>query len=230
MKQLSLASGVEVRKIQLMKNTLVAAACGLIGFAAAPEARAQTLGKPLDVVFSGDRLFGVSFSKQITGRPGQPDDVFDSTRIGFGWSGRTNISPYEVPRAAVDVFVTEQLSLGGSLGFANVSMDDNDGRRSSSTESIVFAPRVGYLWPISTAFSFWLRGGFTYHSTDPGNENGLGLTAEPTFVLTPAEHFGIVFGPTLDVDFSGAVDSGPNRVMRHYQTIGLIQVGILGWL
>jgi len=30
------------------------------------------------------------------------------------------LSPYEIPRAALDVFVAEQLSIGGSLGFASV--------------------------------------------------------------------------------------------------------------
>ncbi len=213
-----------------MKKILLALVLGCCSLGSSSAASAQTLGKKLDVVFSGDRLFGVTFSREATERIGQRDTILDTSRVSFGWGGRSVLSPYEIPRAALDVFVAEQLSIGGSLGFASVSSDRDDGKERADYDSFIFAPRVGYIWGLSDVFSFWLRGGISYHSNTGGHENGLGLTVEPTFVLMPAEHFGIVFGPTLDLDFVGGFDAGPNRVDRHHRTLGLLQVGILGWL
>lgn len=215
-----------------MKKILLALVLGCCSFGRPSAASAQTLGKPLDVVFSGDRLFGVTFTREATERFGQRDRILDTSRVSFGWGGRgvEVLTPYEIPRAAVDVFVAEQLSIGGSLGFASVSYDRDDGKDRADYDSFIFAPRVGYIWGLSDVFSFWLRGGISYHSNTGGHENGLGLTVEPTFVLMPAEHFGIVFGPTLDLDLVGGVDDGRDRVDRHYRTLGLLQVGILGWL
>ncbi len=215
-----------------MKKSAIALACGLCSIAISGQASAQRFGEKLDVAFSADRLFGITFSNVTEERPGEPDSQLDTTRISFGWGGRKVVSPYEIPRAAIDVFVADRLSLGGSIGFANVSVDRNDGRGYPDYSTFLFAPRVGYVWGLSDSFSFWLRGGLSYHSahdTD-ANETGLGLTLEPTFVLTPVEHFGIVFGPTLDLDVTGDVDNGPNRVARRNSTFGLLQVGILGWL
>ncbi len=215
-----------------MKKSAIAFACGLCSIAISGQASAQKLGENLDVAFSADRLFGITFSKVTTERPGDLDSHVDTTRFSFGWGGRSVVSPYEIPRAAIDVFVANRLSLGGSIGFANVSVDSNDNRGNPDYSTFLLAPRVGYVWGLSNTFSFWLRGGLSYHSahdTD-GNETGLGLTFEPTFVFTPVDHFGIVFGPTLDLDVTGDVDSGPNRVARRNTTFGLLQVGILGWL
>ena len=59
------------------------------------------------------------------------------------------------------------------------------------------------------AAGIWGRGGITYHyySVDGVlSEDGLALTLEAMFVISPVEHLGILIGPTFDIDLVGGRD------------------------
>ena len=222
-----------------MKRTLTVATAAAISLGAV-SAQAEEFGVQGTAAFSADRLFAFHSTRVVRERPApQPDDQVTYTGIGFGWRSQFQASPFDVPRLAFDYFVIDGLNIGGSLGYASVD-DDNDqwrGRRDRYS-AFLLAPRVGYVWMFSEVAGFWLRGGFTYHSwtrdnPDPAEPDqtisGLALTVEPTFVLSPVEHFAFVLGPTLDWDVSGEHDPGPAQWDNEYRSIG-IQFGLMGWL
>ena len=88
------------------------------------------------------------------------------------------------------------------------------------------APRVGYAIPISRAFGFWPRGGITYLNNKQGGAESTSewaFTFEAQFYAAPAPHFAFIFGPVLDLGFSGdAAD--------HPLNFGVLTGGILGWI
>jgi hypothetical protein len=198
-------------------------------------AQAQPMGKSGTFVFGAERLFAfykanVSFENQN----GDEDD-WDQSGLGFGWGAVSY--PFNVPRLGFDYFVIDQLSLGGVLGYAEYS--ENDDNRNTDYEAFILAFRVGYFIGFSDVFGFWPRGGFTYHSLsregDRNDEWGMGLTLEANFTISPVEHFAFMAGPTFDMDFMGKREcggGGPNApdedCKMRYRSFGL-QVGLLGW-
>ena len=121
----------------------------------------------------------------------------------------------ELAGGPVDGFVIDRLSLGGSLAFFTQSGDaDGDG--------VLFSPRVGYAIPLSSVFTFWPRGGFTFLKL--GEASLFGLTAEAMFVAQPKPNWGILFGPTFDLGFIG--DAG-NDVDWSHIAIGFPAVGLM---
>jgi hypothetical protein len=208
---------------------------------AAPALAQETFGKQMDVAFSADRLFGITFSRQVDRDrcgPGRRDDcVNDWTGIGIGWRGRGAPTPFDVPRFAFDIFVIDSLSLGGSVSYVQYNDEDHNGDEVDYTD-FLFSPRVGYVIMFTDKFGFWPRGGLTYHSgsVDPDgprneqSEHGWAFTAEAMFVWTPVEHFGFGFGPTLDIDFAGRTNLPDDDYRRRYRSIGLVNVSVFGWI
>jgi hypothetical protein len=203
----------------------------------APSALGQEFGKQGDAVFAAERLFGFhSMHATLENDPGD-DAEFDGTSFSLGWRGTWGTtSPYDVPRFAFDYLVIDSLSIGGSLGFASVSSDSDAGIFASDNDatSVLFAPRVGYVYMFNDVIGIWPRGGFTYHSLnvdDTYDANGFGLNLECMFPIAPTPHFGFLVGPTLDIDITGSLDpEGPaDDVDLTYTTFG-IQAGLFGWL
>jgi hypothetical protein len=217
-------------------------AAALFGSEPALAQAAETFGKQMDVAFAADRLFGITFSRQVdedqcTDGPRRIDCENDWTEIGIGWRGRGLRSPFDTPRFAFDIFVIDSLSVGGAIAYVQYTDEDEDGDDTKYTD-FIFSPRVGYLIMFSDKFGFWPRGGFTYHSGSidydgprKDSESGFAFTAEAMFVWTPVEHFGFAFGPTLDIDFTGEADPDPGPDFdRRYRSIGLINVSVFGWI
>jgi hypothetical protein len=231
----------------------VAAVVTIALMLASVTALAQRFGTQGDAVFSVDRLFGINGTHVYEeldppgGTPRNPDAEVEDNFIGinFGWRGplAPQLSPFDAPRLAFDYFVIDSLSVGGSLGYASGSDDTEDFvtgavppvATPSDYSGFVFAPRAGYLFMFSDVAGIWPRGGFTYHTFSVNEyfgESGLAVTLEAMFVLTPVEHFGILIGPTFDIDFTGKRDyetDDRGDVKRKYRSIGL-QVGLMTWL
>jgi hypothetical protein len=194
----------------------------------------------MDVVFSADRLFALHFShvSQEDDDLRNPDNEVDYTGFGFGWRGGIAVTPFDVPRLSFDIFVIDQLSVGGSISYATYNGDIDPGDEEVDYSAFLFAPRVGYLWNLSEVFGFWLRGGVTYHSSDAeargrffaadSDEHGFAFTVEPVFTISPVEHFAFVAGGFFDIDFTGESDRGNFDRDRRYRSFGL-QFGLLGW-
>jgi hypothetical protein len=208
-----------------MKHSLSALVLAF-GLSLPALASAQELGSKGDVVFSVDRLMGVTGTHtNLDTRPVNLEQ--DYTTIAFGW--RSGPTSFEVPRFSFDYLLIEHLSLGLSLGYASVD-PDNGGTQSA----FIFAPRVGYLYSFGRVVGIWPRGGLTYHSNtvDGGvDTSGLAFTAECPFTFSPATHFAVHIGPTFDVDMFGSskADNGNGgSVDLRTRSFGL-NAGILGW-
>ncbi|HYJ11534.1 MAG TPA: hypothetical protein VEX18_21075, partial [Polyangiaceae bacterium] len=94
-----------------------------LGLLAPALASAQELGSKGDVIFSVDRLMGVTGTHQrveIDQGPGQGVSENEWTAISFGWRATDNPSPFDVPRLAFDYVLFEHFTLGGSLGYVSV--------------------------------------------------------------------------------------------------------------
>ncbi|HTM45457.1 MAG TPA: hypothetical protein VL137_10905 [Polyangiaceae bacterium] len=188
--------------------TLVAAPCF-----------AQEFSNQKDLAVSVDRLFGFHFSHLDRDTP---NTDFDASSFQLGWRGRT-LTPFEVPRAAIDYFVIDHLSIGGAIGIGSYG-GDADG------SDFLFAPRVGYVWNLADWAAFWLRGGLTFHTQSQPNEHGFAFTADPTFVLSPAQHVGFLLGFSFDQDLVGKTDAGPGPDQnQHYRDFAIVQAGMLVW-
>lgn len=115
-------------------------------------------------------------------------------------------------RPAADYFLIENLSLGGFVGLDYTSYDGGH-----STQFAI-GPRVGYNIPLSPLFSVWPKAGLSIAHTSIGSDitdgagnkvsvsasnTALGLNLFVPFMVHPAEHFFLGFGPALDVDLTG---------------------------
>jgi len=181
-------------------------------FTALPS-HAQSFYEKGKVSVAIERAFGIHYAHTDTDPPGPGHESTSSTTLGFGWY--ESVSPLHWARAAVDGFVIDRLSLGGSLAFFTQSGDNDD-------DGVLFSPRVGYAIPLSSVFTFWPRGGFTYLKWN--NASLFGLTAEAMFVAQPKPNWGILFGPTFDLGFIG--DTG-NDVDWSHIAIGFPAVGLM---
>jgi hypothetical protein len=189
------------------------------------------------VAFSADRLFGlyithtdIDYDPPFPAPYGVSQEI-DSTEIGLLWQGSQRLSPYSVPRVAVDGFVIDHLSLGGTVGFASTNMNgDIDGADQSG---FIFGPRVGFATMFNKWAGIWPRGGFTYYTFNGDNDldyDQFALTAEVMFVLQPAEGFAFLVGPSFDFGLTGHIDAGPAGADLHQHSFGILTVGLMGWL
>jgi hypothetical protein len=105
---------------------------------------------------------------------------------------------------AIDYFVIDNLSVGGSIGLEYIHAPDAHSTR------FQIGPRVGYNVPLSRLFSVWPKLGFSFTSTslsppegDSESNNAIALNLFVPVMLHPATHFFLGFGPALDTDLSG---------------------------
>lgn len=188
----------------------------VVGLSATREAHAVDYYRAGKISVSLERVFGLHYWHSSVEPPNGvgPDSVSSGTVVGLGWYGP--LSPYHQGRAAVDGFIIDRLSLGGSIGFFSSSGDRDD-------SGLLLYPRVGYVIPISNVFSFWPRGGFSFIKGD--NTSLFGFAAEAMFVASPHEDWHILFGPTIDVGVAGHQPG--DRDWSHF-AIGFPAVGLMG--
>jgi hypothetical protein len=189
-------------------------------------ASAQELGQKGDVVFSADRLMGIT-GTHVDGEIGPADYENDWTSLSFGWRGSPDTSPFDIPRLSFDYLVIDHLSIGGSLGYLSVDPDEGN-----DYSAFLFNPRVGYAYAFGRVVGIWPRAGFTYHTLDVNDgieEKGFALSLECPFTFSPATHFAFHVGPTFDIDMFGDRDPSPvDSGDRKFRTFGL-NAGLLGW-
>lgn len=115
---------------------------------------------------------------------------------------------------AVDYFVIQNLSVGGSVSFVYAA-PPGDGH----STSFGVGPRVGYNIPFSDLISFWPKAGLSINHTNVSttaqatpatpatsvsvSNTALALNLFVPVMFHPAPHFFAGFGPFLDADLSG---------------------------
>lgn len=185
-----------------------------------PGVALAEFGEAGNVSIAIERTFGIHYVHDTVDPEGPGSDSSGGTTVGLGWYVPGTI--IHQPRAAVDVFVIDRLSVGGSLAFFTESGDgmlgDGDG--------VLFAPRVGYRLPLSRTFDFWPRGGVTF--VNVGGSSLFGLGAEATFVGWVRPHWGVLLSATLDLNFIGSIDYGVDDDAEWSQfSFGIPSVGLV---
>ena len=191
--------------------------CTICGSAAAQVA--PGFGAQGQLAISAERLFGIEYSKSsFDGRNGAPGYYRSATIIGFGWSNQGRQSSFVEPRAGIDYFVINSLSLGGALGIYSASGHNAN----EPVSGFLFAPRVGYAIDLGSVASFWPRGGITYYSH--GDYHNVGITGEANFALFPRPNWAFLIQPHFDL---GPFGGGSNGDSYSEFAIGA-QLGIMG--
>lgn len=143
----------------------------------------------------------------------------DRDMSSFGLLWMRSEGAFHQPRAAIDFFLTDGLSLGGTVAFYTWGGDgDRDG--------LLLSPRVGYGMGLGDSVTFWPRGGITYFSEE-GDGGGpeytqLALSGEAMFVIWPRRDWGILLGPTIDLGLTGEVGDADFRQQAFGVTFGLL--------
>ena len=137
--------------------------------------------------------------------------------IGFGWNSDPPGSSFVQPRAGIDVFVIDRLSLGGALGLYSAA-----GHNSINNTGFIFAPRIGYAIDLGRVASFWPRGGFTYYSH--GDYHNFAFSGEATFAFFPRAKWAFLVSPFFDI---GPFGGGPDRYSYSEMALG-ISFGVMG--
>jgi hypothetical protein len=162
----------------------------------------------------------------------QSDFELTLTHTSQSQPGEASTSTTTITLApALDYFVIQHLSIGGQLLYSHESSDN----LSASTFGI--GPRVGYDIPLGDVVSLWIRAGIRYETTSGSEGNGLGsasfntwtFVAGAPFLIHPAPHFFIGFGPVLSVDLSSSYSAGPVSGDGPKQTTYGIATTVGGW-
>jgi hypothetical protein len=184
-------------------------------------------GEAGHVALSAERLFGYVHSKQTTSVAGtdmsQSEDSFSLFNNPLGAA-----TGYSFPRLGVDVFIAPSISVGGSLGYFNLSPP------TGSFSGFAFAPRLGFAARLGPNAAIWARGGITYQhvTTDPGNGGtsqtgtAFALTLEAPIAILVAPRAAFLIGPTLDLGLGGSVSAAGASTDRKFTDYG-IQAGLL---
>jgi hypothetical protein len=153
-----------------------------------------------------------------------------NSAVGLGGGGTslgaTNGTFYNVPRFGFDYSVINNLTVGGeAIVFFSLGGSAHQNPNSNSTDLpsgniLGIAPRVGYVLGINDLLSFWLRGGLHFYAAQVNSVGGMagctppsstahvfGLDINPQLIITPAQHFGIMVGPTFDWGFVGGAST-----------------------
>jgi hypothetical protein len=248
----------------MVRTKCFALAIAVSSIATVTPALAQDFGKTGQIMISADRLFGLTFPS-VTIEDGDNGDKATLSRTNASLlfpapslvSGNIILNPYDLPRAGIDFNAASGFTVGGSIGFwSGTGKTKDEPVMGPATETdngsitmFMISPRVGYVIPISPLFAFWPRGGITFFTlgtettnmgpmpvTTKRRTNGFSADIEAMFVLTPVSHFGITFGPIVDLPLSGSRSvsqeppdpTPPPDDKVKYTNYGL-NVGVLGY-
>jgi len=239
-------------------------------FASAPRSaaaqEANGLGEKGQLILSVDRLMPLlSYSSQsetstTQGLTVKTSDSGTSAALLFGSEPTLGVV-HTIPRIAFDFTIINHLTVGGSLAVAfglggKREVDAGNGtpiRKTDTPSRTVFgfAPRVGYIIPLSHTIAFWPRLGFALYtvsskSDDVNNQNVVTTTTntdtlfsldlDPQFTWAPIPHFFFHAGPLLNIPVSGSrsveTATGPGSITTKSDLsvfhIGL-SAGLGGW-
>lgn len=212
----------------------------------------DNIGEESQITFGVDRVMGVAFDRATLSPDKGGDQTYKATNVAlFGnpGGGGLNAPGMMIPRLALDFFVVESVSVGGSLMYFTSSSETETDAGSAdgpTNSTFVISPRVGYAMAFDETFSLWPRAGITYISsksettttgatggTSTDSFSGMALTVEAMVGISPIEHFAILAGPYVDYGLSGTVKneppSGPSTETDAKVTSYGLTVGILGY-
>ncbi len=206
----------------------------------------DNLGEEMQFVFGVDGVMGVDFIRdktEVTAGGTTVETTNKATAVNLFGGGAAGL-----PRLALDYFVTEGISVGGSFIFMSRSGESESSgggqsttRDGESVQTLAIHPRVGYAMPFDETFSIWPRVGLFYlsESTTPAEPVGGGtagpdttdtstnITLEAMVGISPFSHFAILVGPYVYLGVGGkreqpsATGSGVDEADRTLTSYGL---------
>jgi hypothetical protein len=200
-------------------------------------------------VFGVDRVMGV-FANRLKLENEDTSATASWTTIAlFGNGAISNV--HSMPRLALDYFVVEGFSLGGSFVYWRMSgelePEEGDATDLPTLSSVLFNPRLGYSFVIDETLAIWPRAGITYgnsksEQTTPSATGDVdtslslstwAITAEVPFVISPIENFAITAAPFIDFGVGGTLttesDPGESVEVDAKMTTFGAWIGIAGY-
>lgn len=186
----------------------------------------DNVGLQGQIVIAAERLTGI-FYDHISETVSTPvgDQETKTSTTTFAVFGNQGSGLTTAPRLALDYFVIDGLSLGGSFTYwhrAGTLTAPNGGETDISPESVLlFNPRVGFSLIFDDTFALWPRAGITYaRATQTTKEtlasggsvdldttlSSFALSLDVPLVISPMEHFAFLIGPYLDLGLGGSLD------------------------
>ncbi|MCU0657754.1 MAG: hypothetical protein MUF64_21575 [Polyangiaceae bacterium] len=247
-----------------MKNLLkpllaTAVASCLFGISSEAAAGPLDFDRNSFFILSAERMFGFNYSSTKTEETaGNTTTTTTDASTGIGLLSPSGGNPFSTPSLGLHYSVIPALTVGASLGLTRISTSTTSEQGGTKVETegdptttILFAPRVGYIFGFTNAVYLWARGGISYYRSSTSSEetvgnnktttestnSGLALSLDPMLVITPVNRFGITLGPVFDIGLSGAdkteTNSGSTTTTteRDVKTSNYgLQFGILGYL
>ena len=116
----------------------------------------------------------------------------------------------ETTRFGYHRFLTPEISLGLGVHYGDRDLTFLGTAVGNGNETTLgVSPRIGFVFAANETGAFWFRFGFDYYHysfSDDLSAWDFGPGVELFYVYTPFEHFGITFGPTLELGLAGNVD------------------------
>ena len=162
--------------------------------AAAPAPAAASgpsgFGDGSQFVLSAENLFGFTYVHPSIGNGSSNFTILANAQ-------GTSFSYYNIPRLALDMFVTRGISAGLSASFFRTTSND------ANLTGFQIAPRVGYQTMVGPWLAVWPRLGVTYVYSS-SKQKYMGLTVDGLLAIVASPHVLIPFGPTVDVGLTGS--------------------------
>jgi hypothetical protein len=208
-----------------------------VTLAVSAPAEAPTFGRRGQVVVATERLFGYAHTSATTSDGGIGGSSSTTTdTFALVTNPLSGVSAYSAPRLAVDWFVADRISLGGSVGIFGASQSREGSSSSATVRGVLLAPRVGLSALIAPNAAIWGRAGFTALSIwdDSTSANAFAVSIDAPLVFTIFSHVAILMIPNVDFGISGSTQvsggaSGDRTVDRKITEFGL-QFGLAGYL
>ena len=175
----------------------------------------------------GERLTGMFHSEEKVGA-GVSSGATSIVLLGNTANDGSVAYPFQFPRIGLDGFITDGLSLGGSLTFMHRSAG-------GSATDLLVAPRIGFAYMFSRAVGIWPRFsiGYWHQWQDPNQAHTFAFTIDVPLIVAPVKDFAITVGPLFDVSFAGkrtvAGPTGDVDTDTSFTNFGL-SAGIVGFL
>jgi hypothetical protein len=198
----------------------------------------DNVGNEGQFVISADRVMGVFVTRTSAEDLGTDKNTTIALLGNAGGGGLLPVAS-TLPRLALDYFVIDGLSVGGSLMYMRTSgefePEEGDSQDNATFSTVLVHPRVGYSYIIDETFAIWPRAGITWSQTKIEDEDGdettlssFAVSADVPLVISPFEHFAFLVGPFLDLGVSGNYET-PTREIDTKQTAFGLAVGIAGY-
>src|SRR5262245_26791628 len=136
-------------------STFVAVLLLPLGASAQDAAAARSFGSKGGITVSAERLFGFDHTSTTTTNAGV-DSTSTTTNFSFLSTSLTGLGTlFSAPRVAIDGFVADHISVGGSIGYFSTSLSSQGSTTSLDVSGFLIAPRAGFAAMLGAAAAIW---------------------------------------------------------------------------